>query len=71
MILDMGSCLELLFSKEAEGLLCVFIEGTCTTICDYVPFSLPSLSAVLIPSAKDGSDMGCSGSAPFLANQPG
>lgn len=68
---DMGSCLELLLSKETGVLLYVLFEGMSTTICDYLPFSLPSLSAVLIPSAKDGSETGSSGCAPFLANQPG
>lgn len=71
MILEMGSCVELLFSEETEVLPRVLFEGICTTICDYMPFSLPSLSAVLIPSAKDGSDMASSGCTPFLANQSG
>uniref|UniRef100_A0A672U7I9 Ig-like domain-containing protein n=1 Tax=Strigops habroptila TaxID=2489341 RepID=A0A672U7I9_STRHB len=44
----MGSYLELLFSKETEVLLHVLFEGFRTTICDYVPFSLPSLYAVII-----------------------
>jgi len=68
MIVDMGSCLELMFSKETEVLLRVPFEGICA-FCNYMPFSLPSLSAVLIPSAKDGSDTGSSGCTPFLANK--
>lgn len=67
----MGPRLELLLSKETEVLLHVLFEGMSTTICDYMPFCLPSFSAVLIPSAKDGSEMGSSGCAPFLANQSG
>lgn len=70
MILDLRSCLKLLFSKETEVSLHVLFEGICTTICD-ISFSLPSLSAALIPFGKDGSDMGSSGCTPFLANQCG
>lgn len=70
-ILDMGSFLEHLFSKETKVLLFVLFEGICVTICDYISFPLPSVSAVLIHFAKDVSDVVSSGCTPFLDFQPG